>query len=662
MGQDDDQQPVKKTLKSLFHFNFYRIHLLYFILTILITSVILYGSNTASFQIGYADALFLCTSAMCNTGLNPVNISSLSGFQQSILFVLMFLGDLTTVTISVVYIRRYFFSRRMSELVQESNAARRVAEDIEDQPEGSGGNGSSGRSRSHDWTPAKNQAEHSGRGEREPLRPRRKRDAPLADTHLAGYGSFPAPWHSSRVKKSFDWGHGRPEPHEHHYLSFQPRLDHKGRITQLDEHQRNELGGVEYRALKVLSWLLPLYTLGWLLVVVVALTPYATLAIPSEIRNAQYPTINPIWWAIFTSLSSYSNSGLNFLNSSMIPLRRDYFVLILTGTAILAGNTLYPVFLRLAVWTLSKVVRKQTELHHSLSFLLQHPRRCYLLLFPGKSTWNLFIVQVSITLVTWIFWILLNIDQPIVDPGFGGGQRAMDGLYQALGLRSCGFYIVEMRYMAPALQFFFLVVMYISAYPIIMSLRSTNIYEERSLGQDDRSKYAVDDEGRPRQSQSQLGVHIRQQLAYDIWWLIAAAFLVCIIEHQELRTEKPGFTIFSVMFETVSAYGNIGLSLGVPYNSFSFSGAWHVLSKLILLTVMLRGRHRILPYAVDRAVLLPGEELMEKLDREYSTTDDHRWQQTERRIREDERGAQAEISGESGQQDPEHGQQSGSNG
>ena len=84
-------------------------------------------------------------------------------------------------------------------------------------------------------------------------------------------------------------------------------------------------------------------------------------------------------------------------------------------------------------------------------------------------------------------------------------------------------------------------------------------------------------------------VHIRQQLAYDIWWLIAAAFLICVVEHGHLRTNEPGFSIFSIMFETVSAYGNIGLSLGVPYQSYSFSGAWHVLAKLILLAVMIRG-------------------------------------------------------------------------
>ena len=147
-------------------------------------------------------------------------------------------------------------------------------------------------------------------------------------------------------------------------------------------------------------------------------------------------------------------------------------------------------------------------------------------------------------------------------------------------------------------------------------------------------------------------MHIRQQLAYDIWWLCAAIFLICIIEHTNLAIYAPGFTIFSIIFEVVSAYGTVGLSLGVPYDDYSFCGAWHILSKLVLLTVMLRGRHRILPMAVDRAVLLPGHELMERLDGEVHGAKGSEWREVKGRIREDERGAQAERPG-AHQQDPE---------
>jgi len=52
----------------------------------------------------------------------------------------------------------------------------------------------------------------------------------------------------------------------------------------------------------------------------------------------------------------------------------------------------------------------------------------------------------------------------------------------------------------------------------------------------------------------------------------------------------------------------VGISVGVPDNAYSFCGSWHKLSKLILCAVMLRGRHRGLPIAIDRAVLLPDEK------------------------------------------------------
>jgi Trk-type K+ transport system membrane component len=47
--------------------------------------------------------------------------------------------------------------------------------------------------------------------------------------------------------------------------------------------------------------------------------------------------------------------------------------------------------------------------------------------------------------------------------------------------------------------------------------------------------------------------------------------------------------------------------VGAPGQAYSFCGSWHALSKLILCAVMLRGRHRGLPVAIDKAVLLPRE-------------------------------------------------------
>lgn len=67
-----------------------------------------------------------------------------------------------------------------------------------------------------------------------------------------------------------------------------------------------------------------------------------------------------------------------------------------------------------------------------------------------------------------------------------------------------------------------------------------------------------------------------------------------------------------------SAYGTVGLSTGVPGQNYSLCGSFGSLSKVVLLFVMVRGRHRGLPLAIDRSILLPGEGLMKKMDQEYS--------------------------------------------
>jgi len=77
--------------------NFYRLHLVFFTVVPLIASGIFFAGN-GEFIISYIDSLFLCYSALTNTGLSTVNLSACTGFQQAILFVLMVLGDAVSIS------------------------------------------------------------------------------------------------------------------------------------------------------------------------------------------------------------------------------------------------------------------------------------------------------------------------------------------------------------------------------------------------------------------------------------------------------------------------------------------------------------------------------------------------------------------------------------
>ena len=88
---------IVHTLKK--ELNFFRIHLLCFVFIPLICAGIFVGSN-GKYPVDFIDALFLCYSAMTVTGLTTSNVSSLTGWQQGMLWILMLVGNVVRVNLT----------------------------------------------------------------------------------------------------------------------------------------------------------------------------------------------------------------------------------------------------------------------------------------------------------------------------------------------------------------------------------------------------------------------------------------------------------------------------------------------------------------------------------------------------------------------------------
>lgn len=149
--------------------------------------------------------------------------------------------------------------------------------------------------------------------------------------------------------------------------------------------------------------------------------------------------------------------------------------------------------------------------------------------------------------------------------------------------------------------------MYISVFPVAISIRRTNVYEEKSLGV---YSTAPDVDDNTQSNMSYVGTHLRRQLSFDLWYIFIGYFILTITEGPRLISGD--FSMFAVLFELVSAYGTVGLSLGYTGINASLCSQFSVLGKLVVLAMMIRGRHRGLPYGLDRAVLLPSEHLNRK--------------------------------------------------
>ena len=290
-----------------------------------------------------------------------------------------------------------------------------------------------------------------------------------------------------------------------------------------------------------------------------------------------------------------------------------------------------------------------TDYKATLRFILTYPRRVYTNLFPATQSWWLLIMLITLNGIDWAAFEVLNIGNAstAVIPH---GYRVLDGLFQALAVRSGGFYIISIPTLRIGLQFLYVIMMYISVYPVVITMRHSNVYEERSLGiyADDAVSIQEPDPLPPklgtltekiRRTITSTISHpfnlsapdekytrtqfvrqqIRGQLAHDLWWLAIAVFIIACVEVSNFERDPVVYSVFNIIFEVVSGYGCVGISTGLSDQAYSFSGGWHAASKLVLCAVMLRGRHRGLPVALDRAVRLPGREPgeMEEEDQMY---------------------------------------------
>ncbi|ATY61688.1 Cation transporter [Cordyceps militaris] len=654
LGGFGDSMGTLASLRSMssHRLNFLTIHYCYFVVVCLLSSVVFWASSSPQGRISYVDSLFVVVSAMTEAGLNTVNLSTMTTWQQTILFLLIMLGGTIWVSIWTVFARRAVFLSPLRAHGVAHTIRTAHAQGVKDPSSGSG----PGSASSHSASPRVCSAAAE-----------KDLDMALARTRGRPYYTLPQ----------------KPSS---------PRNEEDG----LADGKSQRICGCEYRALELLSIIVPIYFVLWQLLGCIGLGAWMHNHMPD---TALANGINPWWLGVFNGVSAFNNSGMSLLDANMVPFQEAHFVLITMGLMILAGNTAYPIFLRLILWSAHKLLDLTTEADSfqstklAVQLLLKDPRRIYTNLFPSRLTWWLFFMLVCLNSIDWVLFELLNLNNPVVD-SIPVGPRVLVGLFQALAVRSGGFYVVPIAQIAIGVQFLYVIMMYISVYPVVMTIRQSSVYtysqrdgpgielrdaahshlpklsravsypiEKRSLTTGHRVHLTFATpaeratwrgkpghpvttttgvsppllyseqlsnwprEKRPSHHARLLSLHgtpppptydshmsfihqqIHGQLAQDIWWLVLAVLVIVIIESSQFNADPINHSVFNIIFEVASAYGTVGISVGTPSGAYSFSGTWYTGSKLILCLVMLRGRHRGLPTALDHAIRLPEQHL-----------------------------------------------------
>ncbi|XP_057832857.1 cation transporter HKT1;3-like [Cryptomeria japonica] len=209
-----------------------------------------------------------------------------------------------------------------------------------------------------------------------------------------------------------------------------------------------------------------------------------------------------------------------------------------------------------------------TPLNDNMMPLRKHSVLLMILVFQilmGNTTFGGFLT-IEVVMLFALHWNTLAMDW------LTAGEKVIGGVFQSVAIRHAGENIVNPRLLNPALLIVYIVFMYV--------LFSSTCYLADPVllvGEDIMNKKWLSKE--------------------------ESIMFICITERHNFSQVPLNFNVLAIIFEVVSAYGNVGISLGyscVLFNkmskdhwkevSYSFSGKWSTKEKLIIIMVMFLGR------------------------------------------------------------------------
>uniref|UniRef100_A0A0D9ZQE4 Uncharacterized protein n=1 Tax=Oryza glumipatula TaxID=40148 RepID=A0A0D9ZQE4_9ORYZ len=267
-------------------------------------------------------------------------------------------------------------------------------------------------------------------------------------------------------------------------------------------------------------------------------------AIDSDTRQLLKSKDIKIWtFSIFTAVSSFANCGF---------------------TPVLAGNTILSPLLRLSIWILRKVSRRE-----EYAYILQHPEDTgYRYLQLQKNSVNMVLTVGGLVLLQVMFLSYFE----------------WNSKCETVNTRHAGEAVIDISTLSPPILVLFALVMYYPSDNSALPINADNKpLTERGRNSNDQAIWK--------------NFIISKSACLAIFTIIA-----CITERKSISTDPLNFNIFSIAFEIISAYANVGYSLGYSCErllkldatckatSYGFVGKWTDEGKLMIILVMFLGR------------------------------------------------------------------------
>ncbi|MFN9175555.1 MAG: TrkH family potassium uptake protein [Synechocystis sp.] len=271
-----------------------------------------------------------------------------------------------------------------------------------------------------------------------------------------------------------------------------------------------------------------------------------------------YPPLEALWYAIFHSISAFNNAGFALFPDNLIGYQSSITLNLTITTLIIFGGIGYQVIIELYFWLLHLGKRKK----HAFAFSLN---------FKVVIRVTLFLLVLGLGGILW-----LEFQDPDSLLSLSTKDRLLLAWFQSVTTRTAGFNTVDLNVFNPITIILIMLLMFIGASPSgtgggIKTTTLAILVNCTRAALRGREKVVIYGRRLPHEL-------ILKAIAVALGSALTVVFCISLIILAE-----PDFSKLKLVFEAVSAFATVGLSLGVTAQLSPFS-------QVILVITMFIGR------------------------------------------------------------------------
>lgn len=291
----------------------------------------------------------------------------------------------------------------------------------------------------------------------------------------------------------------------------------------------------------------------------------------------EYPLTTALYMGVFHSVSAFCNAGFSLFANSFMDYTSDIFLNIVICTLIIFGGIGFPV-----VYDIYKTVFRSQGKRVTLSV---------------QTKTVLITTGILIMAGIGVFW---SIEQNASIHGCSFVGRFLTSLFQSITCRTAGFNTINIATLGNATLAFMVFLMYVGASPGSCGggIKTTTLAVLGKFAWSRmRNKIRVNmfKKSIPKDTVAKS----TSLVVISMTIIVAALFLLLLSTPEHMDSSEHHSQFISYLFEVVSAFGTVGLSMGATTQMTC-------LGKLLIIIIMLIGRVGVLTFSY----LIAGVELI----------------------------------------------------